>query len=474
MGIINVYSWRVLLIVGLLTVGCKRTEIQPNKVNNSLIQTAQDLFLRNENDLHKSVSENEVSNNSQSLRVKSAREPNWSKASIVEFEGAAAVLVPVKYSSPFYVHTSIGGSKLYSIDDLTELLIYTDIKGQYHIDWLSSFPDSLYKFGSEFSGIVFIDKWNGDPITKYLYEEGGRDFVDNRTGSQAFCEDARGNNSITENALEVVSVCYQIDGYNYSQADPGAVYYWSESAGCNYILVSDGGGSSSQAGAYAGVAGSGGGSSASLVNVASGTNVIGNINDYNKCFTNVAGSGNVFQVTVCVDQPDPGTREAWGISTPGVNGSTFGSNPVNVGHCFLIFSESTGAGTIKRNIGFYPSTAVSPVSPMAPGQFSNDDQHGYNIALTVTVTNSQFFSMVNYINDEANAEYNLNYFNCVSFAIQALAKGDFYLPSTIGTWPGGSGNDPGDLGEDILSMPLSPNMTLSTTSASHPNLGSCY
>jgi hypothetical protein len=474
MGMKSLYSWTILLTANILMFSCKRSIVQPHAFNNSLIQTAQDLFLKGENDPKVLIAPNGESSNYQSLRVKSAREPIWSRASIVQFEGAPAVIVPVKYSNPFYVHSSFGGSKLYSIDDLTKLLIYSDSRGQYHIDWLSCFPDSLYKFDNAFSGIVFVDKWSGDPVIKYLYEVGGKVFLDTSKGVQPISQDAREGNAIINNSLEIIETCYEIDGYNYSQADPGAVYYWSEPAGCNYIILNDAGGTSSTGGAYGGAAGEGGIGAAALVEVSSGTNVIGNIIDYNKCFTNVAGSGNIFKVTVCVDQPEPGTRQAWGISSPGVNGSTFGSNPVNVGHCFLIFSESTGAGQIKRNVGFYPSTGVSPVSPVAPGEFSNDDQHGYNIALTIAITNSQFFTMLNFVNDEANAEYNLNSFNCVSFVIQTLAKGDLYLPSTIGTWPGGSGNDPGDLGEDIRSMPLLSNMTLSTTSSSHPNLGTCY
>jgi hypothetical protein len=47
------------------------------------------------------------------------------------------------------------------------------------------------------------------------------------------------------------------------------------------------------------------------------------------------------------------------------------------------------------------------------------------------------------------------------------------LPSTIGSWAGGTGNDPGDLGEDIMSLALSTGMSRSTTILNHPNLGTC-
>lgn len=212
------------------------------------------------------------------------------------------------------------------------------------------------------------------------------------------------------------------------------------------------------------------------LNLFSGNNPIGDINDYFKCFTNVAGSNNKYKVTICVDQPVVGTRNAWVLSSSGVQNSSSGSNPVNVGHTFLILTEVTPTGTTTRNVGFYPQSNVDPYSPIDKGQLNNNEQHTYNIALTVDINNSQFFNILNFVTQvkSSGQNYDLNNYNCTSFGIRACLDGDIYLPSTIGSWTGGSGNNPGDLGEDIRAMSLQSNMTRTTTERDHPNQGNCH
>lgn len=212
------------------------------------------------------------------------------------------------------------------------------------------------------------------------------------------------------------------------------------------------------------------------LNLISGPNGIGNIQDYFKCFTNVAGSSNKYKVTVCVDQPTPGTRSAWNLSSNGFQNSSSGGNPVNVGHTFLVLTEVSPTGTITRNVGFYPQSNVNPYSPIDKGQLNNNEQHSYNIALTIDVNNSQFFNILAFVSqvNYSNQNYDLNNYNCTSFSIRAALAGDIYLPSTTGSWTGGSGNNPGDLGEDIRSMPLQSNMTRTTIQHGHPNVGNCY
>jgi hypothetical protein len=96
--------------------------------------------------------------------------------------------------------------------------------------------------------------------------------------------------------------------------------------------------------------------------------------------------------------------------------------------------------------------------------------------LTITVDNGQFFNILNYISQGNNAGflYDLNTNNCTSFVLHALDAGNVVLPATTGTWPyGGFGYDPGDLGEDIRNMSLSPNMTRNTSYNYHPNKYTC-
>lgn len=203
---------------------------------------------------------------------------------------------------------------------------------------------------------------------------------------------------------------------------------------------------------------------------------IGDITDYLKCFTNSAGSTNTYTVTICVDQPIAGSREPWALSGDGSVNSSSGTNPINVGHTFLILTETTPTGTISRNVGFYPTDAVKPAAPVSQGQLINNDDQPYDISLTVSMTNSQFYNILSFVSQGNNTgySYDLNNNNCTSFALHALSAGSIILRSSVGSWAGGGGNNPGDLGEDIRAMTLEPNMTRNTTNTSHPNLGTCY
>ena len=56
----------------------------------------------------------------------------------------------------------------------------------------------------------------------------------------------------------------------------------------------------------------------------------------------------------------------------------------------------------------------------------------------------------------------------------AMAAAGVNILTSTGSWPGGSGKDPGDLGEDVKAMTLGSNMSRSTIYRSHPNVGNCY
>jgi hypothetical protein len=278
----------------------------------------------------------------------------------------------------------------------------------------------------------------------------------------------------------ISETCYTITGYNYSADNPNLTYPWSEPAGCAYSYVlspSDipsvgglsGSGVRSIAGSRVGVTLS----PVKTVIIAGGTNIIGNIKDYTKCFSNIATADHSFTLTVCVDQPLPGARQPWGFTG---TGSSATGLPVDVGHTFMVLTENYPGGATVRNVGFYPQDAVNPLSPSTQGQLNNDASHSYNISLTIQLTNTQFSAVLNYValGNNSGFNYDLNSNNCTSFVLHTLAQAGIVLPATIGNWPNGSGNDPGDLGEDIRLLKLSTNMTRNTVFNFHPNFGNCY
>lgn len=61
------------------------------------------------------------------------------------------------------------------------------------------------------------------------------------------------------------------------------------------------------------------------------------------------------------------------------------------------------------------------------------------------------------------SQYNLNTNNCSDFAQQIASLGGLSLPNTNGSWPGGSGTNPGNLGQDVRAMPVPAGGSKNTT-----------
>jgi hypothetical protein len=357
------------------------------------------------------------------------------------------------------------GNPLFHLDYLTQLLYYQDTAGKSTAFVLTSFPDSNFfkdPTGS-FTGIKFIEDWWGHSIEKLLYIPDGqiKRFVPTTN---------------EPDLAEVVQTCYTISGYNYSP-ELDETETWTEEAGCSTNFTGDG--SNDALGSLGSNSpGSGGASGASgAPTVLPGNSVIKSIKIYFQCFTNVGGSDHTYTVTVCVDQPDPGTRAPWTIAENGSSGSSSGDNPIDAGHTFLILTETYANTTISRNVGFYPAGNVNPSSVTSQGSLNDDETHLYNISGSFTIDNAQFFNILNFVSQGNNPGYlyNLNTNNCTTFAINAMAQVGISLPRTIGTWLDGAGNDPGDLGEDLRENNI-PGMTLSLTGgsdASHYNAGQC-
>lgn len=411
-------------------------------------------------------------------RLDAVKTPSWDLAYCIQLSKRSAVVVPVFYQKDLVVTSNFNPKLPLPLNQLTKLVIYQDSSG-FHMELVTSFPDTTTQPPNtdKFSGIVFVETWEGASLNSYKLSN-------NQVLRRQPYFEAQPSQSLTPDGSKTpatyVTICYEIDGYNYAPSDPDDGESWSEPAGCETDYIPDADAGTGMSGAdYGSVSGGGGTGStvtAPTIIIPIGNNVIGNITDYLKCFSNYGGSDHTYQVTVCVDQPVPGSRDAWIPAPGGPAGSSAANNLVDVGHTFLVFSETFSDHSVVRNVGFYPQTNIYPSSPSAQGQLNNDAGHEYNVSLTITVDNGQFFNILNYISQGNNPGYlyNLNTNNCTSIDLHALAAGGVNLPSTVGSWPGGGfGNDPGDLGEDIRSMQLAPNMTRNTVFNAHPNLYTC-
>jgi hypothetical protein len=391
----------------------------------------------------------------------------WDLAQVVPIGNSKGILVPIVFDNVLLIKANFAGKQPFHLDYLTQLLFYKDSSGTNTARVITAFPDSNYFKDPTrpFTGLKFIEGWLGNPVEKLLYTFDGKikRYVPN-------------NKQI--DLLAVIETCYTISGYNYSP-ELDETEFWTEPGGCSTEFIDDGSddsGGGGAGGAGGGPSGGGGGAAAAFT-LLSGNSVIQNIKNYFQCFTNVGGNDHTYTVTVCVDQPDPGTRTPWTTSGNGSSGSSAGGNPVYAGHAFLQLSETYGGTTITRNVGFYPATNVNPASVTAQGQLNDDETHAYNVSGSFTVDDAQFFNILNFVSqgNSSGYLYNLNTNNCTTFVINAVAQAGIDLPRTIGTWLGGAGNDPGDLGQDIRTDNI-PGMTLNLSAGtfnSHPNVGQC-
>ncbi len=464
------------LVLIILIPSCKKNALVGSVSGNRLIDSSRSFF---ENEIlprsTTSVEDSPVNKNDDpgKWRTKTAL---WDNATVTSISTGAAVLVPIKYGTPYLLTNSFSGKKNYSSNDINQLLIYRDKDGVFHAEKLTFLPDSNFvnSKGQAFTGIINVETWDNIFLKRFKYEANGK--IEKYNGPVA-AEARTSNMGTTE--MTIVTTCYSSSGYNYSPSDPDHGWYWSQNLGCQSYFIEDVNNSAFDHSAtgpdYSSVGGggsSGGASSTNTFSLFNGDKPVYNIIDYTKCFTNTAGSSNSYTVTLCVEQPQPGSRETWGFSG---SGSSADNNPVSVGHTFLILNQTNSLGSTVRNVGFYPANGVTPLSPQSKGQINNDGSHDYDISVTITMDNSQFFQVVNYINlwTESGLTYDLNSNNCTTFALNALATAGVNLPRTSGSWLNGGGVNPGDLGEDIRTMALPSNMTRTTLTGTHQNVGVC-
>ncbi len=476
------YLFYCILTLVFFNFSCKKNAYESASIRPTLIANAEQYFNRevlSKTNIEVGLSNVNSLSDKRSPRQEGIKNPLWNKAYIAHLKYGAGVVVPVTYNNPLVINSNFAKDEFYNLNTLTKLFIYQDASKSYHAELITAFPDSsyLHRTGEDFKGLLFVDDWWGNPINKFQFKN---KTVLTFSKNQALKADKQVNKKSQRS--NDFYVCYEIYGYNYSGGSD--TIYWSEPAGCSYVY--GGGTTTSDGPEIPSVIPSGGdygniptatkdsGVTIPLtsLNVAlyNGNSNIKNVKDYIKCFTNVAGADHSYTVRLCVDQPVSDNDKAWGFSLNP-------NDPVMVGHTFLILTETTFYETITRNVGFYPNDWVKPKFEVGQGVLNNDEVHDYDVSLLITLTNSQFTNLLTFVSqgNDPGYMYNLNSNNCTTFALNALSSiGVSSIPRTEGTWlGGGKGLNPGNLGEDIRSMPLAPNMTRTAISGSHLNQGSC-
>jgi hypothetical protein len=186
--------------------------------------------------------------------------------------------------------------------------------------------------------------------------------------------------------------------------------------------------------------------------------VITNIESYLECFV----MGQPGKITIYVDQPKNNSPDTYSVNV---------FEGVNVGHTFISIQQG---GNIK-SFGFYPDGGVRPLSnPSADPILKNDSGHKYNVKIEVNASGSQISAVLNAAKSYGQTGYNLNSYNCTDFGMAISAAAGISLPDTNGSWPGGGGSNPGNLGQDIRNMQPNSNYNVSDSPGNAPtNSGNC-
>lgn len=109
-----------------------------------------------------------------------------------------------------------------------------------------------------------------------------------------------------------------------------------------------------------------------------------------------------------------------------------------------------------------------------PGTLKNDDKSAWTVKMTYTVSDDQFKALAADINKQlANPEdYNMQTNNCATWVVNEAGVAGVTLPQTSGTSEGGTGLDPGDLGQDQRDRGAQLNPSLQSGSGSSGSSGS--
>jgi len=127
----------------------------------------------------------------------------------------------------------------------------------------------------------------------------------------------------------------------------------------------------------------------------------------------------------------------------------------NTGHTFITLikynSDSTYAAV---SFGFYPKKknplSATPIIPSTPSTFKEDSEHNWDEVLGKFISKRRFNKLLELTQQYHNVAYHLCKNNCTDFGLKAADIAGLQISDTKGSWPLGSGNNPGTTGQSLL------------------------
>lgn len=127
----------------------------------------------------------------------------------------------------------------------------------------------------------------------------------------------------------------------------------------------------------------------------------------------------------------------------------------NTGHTFItLIKYNTDSTSVSVSFGFYPKKdnifSATPWEPETTGGFKNDSEHHWDEVMGKFITERKFKRILKLTQRYEGLEYHLSKNNCTDFALQAASFAGFGVTNSKGSWPLGSGNNPGITGQSII------------------------
>jgi len=127
----------------------------------------------------------------------------------------------------------------------------------------------------------------------------------------------------------------------------------------------------------------------------------------------------------------------------------------NTGHTFITLikynSDSTYA---SASFGFYPKKdnllSATPIIPSTSSTFKDDSEHAWDEVLGKFISKRRFNKILALTQQYDKVSYHLSKNNCTDFGLKAASLAGLDVWETKGSWPLGSGNNPGITGQSIL------------------------
>eukprot|EP01037_Dinobryon_pediforme_P008789 gene8789-8880_t len=127
----------------------------------------------------------------------------------------------------------------------------------------------------------------------------------------------------------------------------------------------------------------------------------------------------------------------------------------NTGHTFITLIKYNSDSTYASiSFGFYPKKdnilSATPIIPLTSSVFKNDSGHDWDEVLGKFISKRRFDKILLLAKEYNHFQYHLSKNNCTDFGLRAASVGGLNIWDTSGSWPLGSGNNPGVTGQSII------------------------